>query len=112
MLEFKMEIDASEIKRKLGKIDGDKAVKAVIDYNAAYAEGWMKSNAPWTDRTGAARSGLMAIPYNNELLLAYSVWYGIWLEIANNGRYQILIPAMRVVGEKIIRDLEKIIYKI
>ncbi len=111
MLSFKLDIDATELRKKLGDIDADKAIKQVIDYNAAYAEGWMKKNAPWTDRTGAARSGLMAIPGDNELLLAYSVWYGIWLEIANNGRYQILIPAMRVIGQKIVDDIAKIVYR-
>jgi hypothetical protein len=88
-------------------------VAAVMDYNAGYATGWLKSNAPWHDDTGAARSGLVAVPFNSgkihELLMAYSVTYGIWLEIANSGRYAVITPAMRSVGAKIMQDMQHLI---
>lgn len=91
----------------------DRAVGAVVDYNAAYAMGWLRLNAPWTDNTGAARSGLMAFPNHtsraHEIFMAYSVTYGIWLEIANNGRYAVIEPAMRIVGAKLMRDLQGLI---
>lgn len=70
----------------------------------------MRTDAPWSDDTGAARGGLTAIPSHSrsqhEILLAYSVYYGIWLEVANSGKYQILIPMLRIIGEKVMRDLE------
>lgn len=85
-------------------------VRTVVDANAAYAEIYIKTKAPWTDRTGAARSGLTAISGGSgdtfEILMAYSVTYGIWLEIANDRRYAIITPAMRIVGEKLMRDLQ------
>lgn len=117
MIKVKVKYDNEELRRGFGSIGDrvDRAISTVMDYNAAYAEEWMKSNAPWTDRTGAARSGLMAIPFNqgsvHELFLAYSVYYGIWLEIANSGRYQVLQPAMRHVGQKILEDISKIGYR-
>lgn len=89
------------------------AVKVTVDYNAGYATGWMKSNAPWTDRTGAARAGLIALPASGrnfeEIIMSYSVYYGIWLEVANNRRYAIIQPAMRIIGDKLMRDLQFII---
>lgn len=88
-------------------------IAAVFDLNAGWGTTWMKINAPWTDDTGAARSGLTATPSRmgstHELLLAYSVNYGIWLEVANSGRFQILGPAMRVIGDKILSDLQYIL---
>lgn len=117
MIKFEMILKDQELQKKLNGLD-DKAedsISAVFDYNAAYATDWMKQNAPWTDRTGAARSGLIAIANNHgsdhELFLAYSVYYGIWLEIANSGRYQVLQPAMRVVGDKILKDLKRMMYR-
>lgn len=117
MLKFKVEFKDDEFKRRSSNLNTniDRVISAVTDYNAAYAQGWMRQNAPWTDRTGAARSGLMAIPVNqgsvHEIFLAYSVYYGIWLEIANSGRYQVLVPAMREVGQKMLKDLSQVIYR-
>jgi hypothetical protein len=94
----------------------NRAVDAVVDYDAAYATNYIKTNAPWTDDTGAARSGLMAIPNHNqtvqEIIMAYSVTYGIWLEIANSGKYAIITPAMRIVGNKVMSDLKNLIDRI
>ena len=85
-------------------------ITKLFDYYAAWATTWMKINAPWTDDTGAARSGLTAVSnsYRNiyEMVLAYSVQYGIWLEVANSGRFQILGPAMRIIGNNIMKALD------
>lgn len=91
----------------------DEKIAAIFKYNEAWAEAWMKLNAPWTDDTGAARSGLTATAYREGksyvMLLSYSVHYGIWLEVANSGRFQILGPAMVAVGNKILSDLKYIV---
>lgn len=93
--------------------DVNARVAPVVDYNAAWGQGWMRANAPWTDDTGAARGGLLAIPGHygtmHEIFLTYSVYYGIWLEVANSGRYQVLQPALRIIGEKLMRDLEGVL---
>mgnify|MGYP003606119738 CR=1 FL=1 len=90
--------------------DFNKKVAALIDYNAAYTTGWLKENAPWHDNTGAARTGLTTMPFHNgnhhELIMAYSVYYGIWLEVAHSGNWAIITPAMRIVGAKIMRDMQ------
>lgn len=91
----------------------NRRVSAVMDYNSAYATGWLKRNAPWHDDTGAARSGLVAVPFENgkhhELIMAYSVTYGIWLEVAHSGQWAVITPAMRIVGAKIMNDMQMLL---
>src|SRR5690606_40915510 len=59
-------------------------------------EGQMRDTAPWTDRTGAARAGLFSDvrvgPDELSIILAHGVDYGVYLELANNGKYAILWP--------------------
>jgi hypothetical protein len=74
---------------------------------APRAEAYLKSNAPWTDRTGAARGGLTARPEVSateyRVILAHGVDYGIWLEIAHSGAYAVIIPSIPVLGAQYFR---------
>lgn len=114
MAKVKFTFNDKQIKDNLDRLSEEarRKISAIVNYEAAYAVGWMKENAPWTDDTGAARSGLNAIHFSfgnkDEILLAYSVHYGIWLEIANNRKYEILQSAMRVIGDKLMKDLERV----
>lgn len=71
----------------------------------------MKVKAPWTDRTGAARNGLHYSATHNrakqshDLTFAHGVDYGIWLEVANSGKYAIIIPTVLAVGKEIMAAL-------
>ena len=66
------------------------AIKQIADRYAPDIEAWMKSNAPWTDRTGNARQTL-----NTEvqevasimvgIILAHGVDYGVFLELSHGG---------------------------
>jgi hypothetical protein len=81
------------------------AITAAFHYQAGVTEGAMKVQAPWTDRTGAARAGLhtdVQQPSRDEwvMILAHAVSYGIWLEVANNGRYAIVEPMLRQAGRE------------
>lgn len=111
MARVTFQYDDGDLRRNVRKLpsDVDRKVADVVDYNGAYAETYIKTKAPWTDRTSAARSGLTAISSGSggsyEILMAYSVTYGIWLEIANDRRYAIITPAMRIVGQKLMSDL-------
>ena len=117
MAKIKFEFDSKELNKNLRQFNDklNRNVAAVMDYNAAYTTTWLKTNAPWTDRTSAARTGLITLPFNSgnqhELLMAYSVYYGIWLEIANSGRYAIITPGMRIVGAKVMADMRMLIEK-
>lgn len=88
-------------------------IGALMDYEAGYATGWLKQNAPWHDNTAAARTGLNTISFNvgnrHELLMSYSVYYGIWLEVAHSGKWAIITPAMRIVGNKVMADIQALI---
>ena len=98
----------------------DPKIRAMLpilaEYEAAYATAWLKINARWTDRTGAARSGLVAIPeFRSDMIgltMAYSVHYGIWLEVAHNRKYEIIQTAMRVIGQKMLDDLNNLLSRV
>jgi len=32
--------------------------------------------------------------------------YGIWLEVANSGDYQVILPSVRKIGEDMMRQLD------
>lgn len=94
----------------------DRAVKRTIAgemlYNADDFVSYAKKHAPWTDRSGNARSGLHAEcnfgPEQNfyaEMVLAHSVFYGIWLEVRFNGKYAILMPTINHMGPILMRRI-------
>lgn len=75
-------------------------------------ENWMKKNAPWTDRTGNARQALFSdvMDITNSaviILLGHGVEYGIFLELANAGRYAIVMPALDHFLPRIWADVRR-----
>lgn len=70
------------------------AVDQACAASAMHGEGYAKVNAPWTNQTGAARAGLMGESGvkggSGAITISHGVDYGIWLEIANQGRYRII----------------------
>ena len=58
---------------------------ALADAFAARIAAWMRSNAPWSDQTGAARAGLYGLATKMAtgvvITLGHSVFYGIFLEL-------------------------------
>lgn len=85
-----------------------------VAYDQAEAmENYAKANAPWTDRTGDARERLHATVEETgpigTIVLAHGVDYGLWLEIANGGRYAIIAPTIDVYGPIVMRSLQNMI---
>lgn len=75
---------------------------------AAYAvEQEAKANAPWSDRTGAARAGLYADVYNDGgevvLELGHTVDYGQWLELIQDGQYAIILPTLEKMADSVLQ---------
>lgn len=74
-------------------------------------ERYAKENRPWTDRTGAARRGLFASSYMtaNELviLVAHTVYYGVYLELLQAGKYAILVRTIEANRADILRKLQR-----
>jgi len=103
-----------QIRFRLRQLDAEThaALVAIIDRRAALGVGNMKVNAPWTDRTGAARSGLHARTEHSKtrhaIVFAHSVPYGIWLEVKNSGKYEIIMPTVRQESRALGNDLDRL----
>lgn len=115
MAKIQVQFDDKNLRKQLKTFENDlnRKVIGLMNYESAYTVGWLKTNAPWNDDTGAARSGLNTMYFNkgtnHEILMSYSVYYGIWLEVAHSGQWAIITPAMRIVGAKIMNDIQKLI---
>ncbi|HHY95087.1 MAG TPA: HK97 gp10 family phage protein [Firmicutes bacterium] len=87
------------------------AVVALAQDWAGELEARAKKNAPWKDRTGNARNGLTGgvLLGRNEvkITLAHSVSYGVFLELARDGRYAILKPTLDAAVPEIYRTYER-----
>ncbi len=91
------------------------AVLAVAEYIATEAQNDMRNNAPWTDRTGNARSALFSFAeeVGGDVVHLYlshgsAINYGVFLEKKYGGRYAIIIPTMQRIMprlKKMLRDL-------
>jgi hypothetical protein len=76
-------------------------------------ESYAKQNRPWKDRTGRARQGLTgyvkSIDNGYRIVIAHTVDYGLWLEMARNKKYAILEPTVRLKGQKAIDGMNRLI---
>lgn len=102
VIEWLAEVRAAQIERQ---------VRRVAERNAKQIEAWMKSNAPWTDRTGQARATLrsevLEVTGRGALiLLRYGVEYGVYLETVSGGSFAIIGPALDRWAPVIWRDLQ------
>lgn len=89
--------------------------RRVAHQRAEDATAWMKENAPWTDQTGVTREGLNVQVLESPGVLAELVFQygedepGLWLEIANAGRYSIIPAAIDYWGPKLMMDVQRIV---
>ena len=71
---------------------------ALLQNWAGQLEGYAKTHAPWTDRTGHARQslhgGVESAGDELVLYLSHGVEYGKWLETAHGGNYAIVRPTV------------------
>lgn len=116
MARARITFDDGGMRRRVGRFRGElhREVSREFDREAAWATGYLKATAPWTDDTGAARAGLLAVANDlgrggHELVMSYSVHYGIYLETMESGRYAVIAPAMRIIGAKVLSDLTGLI---
>jgi hypothetical protein len=91
-----------------------RAMVASAKYSAQEAESFMRSEAPWTDRTGAARMGLNAdvqVATNKVAIVLYhSVPYGPFLEVRWGGKYGIIKDTMAAIGPRWVSLLGKMVF--
>jgi hypothetical protein len=87
----------------------DRGMAAHTQGFAGRVQAYARENAPWTDRTGAARAGLTAQGqqrlFQYRIFLYHTVDYGIWLEVARNGKYAIIVPTIIVMGQQLMHEL-------
>jgi hypothetical protein len=88
----------------------DAGVALTFDVYEHKAESEMRTNAPWTDRTGNARNGLMAKHdaepmVEHTLTLFHTMPYGLWLEVRFEGKFAIIGPTMFSLAPSMTRDL-------
>lgn len=99
-----MKMDISDMASKLEAMAtrGDAAVRVFAEQGATKLRSYAQSNAPWTDRSGSARTRLnayvSAIANGYRITLAHGVDYGIWLELAHEKRFAIIPQTLEYVG--------------
>lgn len=89
------------------------AVVKLGDYFAKRMEGYAKANAPWTDRTGHARQALVGVCIPTAaavvIVLASGASYGIWLEVAHQGRWGIILQTVQAHQAEIGAALNRLV---
>jgi len=89
------------------------------EYYSLHAETYAKTKAPWTDRTGNARSGLGSAWSANisaehakfEIDIYHRVPYGIWLEVKYNGKFSIINKTVNIEGNKFFKTANQVMAK-
>lgn len=127
MSEFKW--DTSRFKStKVMERKLQRALYGVCRYWDGPIERYMKTEAPWRDRTANARNGLFATAQrlgktSFAILLGHSVTYGIYLELPHThrredgseytiGPYPIVRPTMEKYAPKVLKTLTKILNRL
>ncbi len=92
------------------------AVQAVAGRVATAMQNDARANASWTDRTGNARSGLFGVATRDmaqKLVIIYlshgpDLDYPLWLELANGGKYSIIMKTVEAHLPELKADLDAI----
>lgn len=114
MAKLRFHYDDNQIQTRVRALDArlKTAINAMVDYHSLRGMAHMKTNAPWTDRTGAARTGLHTVAENfgdtHVITFAHAVNYGIWLEVKFSGRDAIIMPSVRKTGDELMASLRGI----
>jgi len=91
------------------------AVYSLAMYFVARMQAHAQQNASWTDQTGNARAGLRAVAIRLAtavvIVLFHTMSYGKWLELANQGRFQILLPTLQTFYPQILAALRRLVGK-
>ena len=90
--------------------------EAVSVVTAANMVNYAKVNKRWQDRTGNARAGLHGGYFweNTEVLktfIAHAMDYGVFLELANDGKYAILQPTINKFKDTWFKSIERVMNK-
>jgi hypothetical protein len=124
MGDFKIQFDAKDLSKKIKDIDYKFSSKdytgltMILQIAATKMAGWAKVNKPWTTRTGDAQRRLTGRAYWEDsktvtAVVEHQVHYGVWLELARQGKYAILEKSIEEhkieILESVAIYLEKVI---
>lgn len=105
--------DFSEVEKNLETLRKLAALRIYAETQAANLQDYMKRNHPWQNRTFQAEKRLSAtveeIPTGYRIVLAHGVDYGVWLELANEKRYAILEPTVRLRGPEVVQGMRNLL---
>lgn len=104
--------DPADLGRAIAKTGERVKTHALVPYLERQADrirSQMKQEAPWQDRTGAARRQLLAEVEQDDrkvaLVFSHGVPYGKYLELSNGGRYAIIGPTIMKEGWVLMRGM-------
>ena len=91
------------------------AVAAVAQRVATQMQNQAKADAPWTDRTGNARTGLFGTSeadFGAKVVTIYlshgaTISYGVWLELAASGKWGVIMRTMESHYEPLMQMLRE-----
>lgn len=118
--DFKFKFDKSKLEKGLSQFESKAMAAIEMKVSTQYAPKLQENaqlNARWENRTGEARRRLNGsyetVSEGFKLILAHGVDYGIWLELANEKKYAIIMETIEYVGTfDIMPDFEKFIERL
>lgn len=106
------DFDMGSLGRNLAEFDHDaeRYIERAKKEAADRGEAAMKTEAPWKNRTWAARNGLWAEPFGTAhdggIEMGHTAEYGVYLEESNNGKFQIIMPVLVRTGTAFMQSME------
>jgi len=105
-------LDTSGLEKSLDDLEKEFKIKMLMygDTAAQTLAGYARENRPWTDRTGHARERLVgtaeATDTGVRVVLAHTVDYGLWLELAHEKNYAIVEPTIRLKTPEVWQGMQ------
>lgn len=109
-----MIVDFDDVRSKLAIFDvkSQFAIEKLLTQGAQELESYAKENRPWTDRTAMARKALKStVSTTNKgfrITLSHGVDYGVFLEMAHEKKYAIVVPTVQTKGSIVVKQFEKL----
>jgi hypothetical protein len=90
-------------------------VAAIAQYTATAMQNDAKADATWVDRSGNARTGLFGTSEADFAAKVVTIYlshsavldYGVYLELANSGRYAVIMRTMQAHYEPLMQMLRE-----
>ncbi len=112
---LKINTSTLEVGIKTAKARFNAMIYTTTEAYGPITEGYAKVTAPWTDRTGNARNLLHATVdhdrHLHRITLSHGVPYGIWLEVRQQGKYAVIMPTIKAVGEDLMNRFENALHR-